>query len=302
MSFPFSGKSMTLLQRVIHKCALCKELLLLDSDTIAMHLKSKHKGVSHKEYNARHMVMGGRMAGREDSGTGQKAELEEEVMEVSPGVDSEEKLSREIEQLEKQLLKGKTDQAKLCEKEMKEVSMVLVKNEASVSKAKIDQVDLRPERMSTEEKIDNFMTRLRPAAAPGVDISGEFSMNEVEGGGEGEEESTLEEGSTDTAEKKEKLLGNDKMSTDPNESVRAETNCCLECGLKLVSKADLLKHLQCEHYQQYLQALAKQFFPGSDCARCGEVVEAGVAIQLIHIGEKHRQFPRQTIKIRQIEF
>ena len=276
---------MTMLQRVIHKCALCKELLLLDSDTIAMHLKSKHKGVSHKEYNARHMVMGGRMAGREESGTGQKAELEEEVMEVSPGVDSEEKLSREIEQLEKQLLKGKTDQAKLCEKEMKELSMVLVKNEASVSKAKMNQVDLRPERMSTEEKIDNFMTRLRP----GVDISGEFSMNEVEGGGEEEEEATLEEGSTDTAERK------DKMCTDPNESVRVETNCCLECGLKLASKADLLKHLQSEHYQQYLQALAKQFFPGSDCVRCGEVVEAGVAIQLIHIGEKHRQFPRQTI-------
>ena len=54
---------MILLQRVIHKCALCKELLLLDADAIAMHLKSKHKGVSHKEYNAKYMVMGGRVAG-----------------------------------------------------------------------------------------------------------------------------------------------------------------------------------------------------------------------------------------------
>ena len=52
---------MALIQRVIHKCALCKELVILDSDTIAVHLKSKHKGVSHKEYNAKYMVMGARM-------------------------------------------------------------------------------------------------------------------------------------------------------------------------------------------------------------------------------------------------
>ena len=276
---------MTLLQRVLHKCALCNELLLLDSDTIAMHLKSKHKGVSHKEYNARHMVnMGGRMAGREESV--QRAELEEEV---NPEADSEEKLSQEIEQLEKQLLRDNTDKAKLCEREMREVSMMLVKNEVSVSKV---------ESLSTVEKMDNFMTRLRPvpmATPPGVDVSGEFTVNEVvEDGREEEEESTLEEGSKNSAEKEDDQLKNDEIST--NQNVVAIS--CLECGLKLASKADLLKHLQSEHYQQYLLALAKQFFPdvGSEsCARCGENFKASVAIQLIHIGEKHPQFPRQTI-------
>ena len=285
----FSGKAMTLLQRVLHKCALCKELLLLDSDTIAMHLKSKHKGVSHKEYNARYMVMGGRMAGREE--TVQRVELEEEVMEVDPDADSEEKLSREIENLEKQLLKDNTDKAKLCDREMKEVSKVLAKNELSGLKAQIHNVESRPENMSTVEKMDNFMTRLRPRPAPlSVDINSELTVNEVEGGREGE--STREERSKNASEKEDKLFEIDKICQDPNESVGVATTSCLECGLKLLSEADLLKHLQCEHYQQYLLALAKQFFSGSHCGRCGETVKASVAIQLIHIGEKHRQFPR----------
>ena len=279
---------MTLLQRVLHKCALCKELLLLDSDTIAMHLKSKHKGVSHKEYNARHMVMGGRMAGREE--TVQRVELEEEVMEVDPDADSEEKLSQEIEDLEKQLLQDNTDKAKLCDREMKEVSKVLAKNELSGLKAEIHNVASGPENMSTVEKMDNFMTRLRPRPAPlGVDINSELTVNDVKGGREEEGESTLEEGSKRANKKEDKHLEIDSISTDPNEFVGTS---CLECGLKLVSEADLLKHLQCEHYQQYLLALAKLFFSGSHCGRCGETAKASVAIQLIHIGEKHSQFPR----------
>ena len=88
---------MTLLQRVLHKCALCKELLLLDSDAIAMHLKSKHKGVTHREYNARHMVVGGRETGKE-----------EKVIKMDADKDLEEKslTAEELQELENSVLQS----------------------------------------------------------------------------------------------------------------------------------------------------------------------------------------------------
>ena len=175
---------------------------------------------------------------------------------------------------------------------MNKVSKVLAKKESSELKAEIHNIESRPENMSAVEKMENFMTRLRPRPAPiGVDISSALTVNEVNGGSE--EESTLEEGSKKDNKKEDKQLEIDEISIDPNESVGVITTSCIECGLKLLSEADLLKHMQCEHYQQYLLALAIQFFSGSShCDRCGEIVKDSVAIQLIHIGEKHRQFPR----------
>ena len=280
---------MALIQRVIHKCALCKELVILDSDTIAVHLKSKHKGVSHKEYNAKYMVMGGRMTCKEKNGD--RVELEEVVMEVDPvdQGDSEEKLSQEIRNLEREISQRNMDKAKLWEREMKEngSAAICVRNEVSGLKADIiHNVESSPESLSTFEKMDNFMTRLRPTRP--TDVHNDISV-ELSSGREGEE-LTVKEGNKNTAEK-EKSLDKCAISSDPNESVG--TSSCQECGLKLLSEADLLKHLLHEHYHQYLLALAKQFFSGSACLRCGEIGKgSSVAIQLLHIGEKHRQFPR----------
>ena len=40
-----------LIEKVLHKCGLCEEIFLLDSDCIAQHIKT-HK-ISHKDYNSR---------------------------------------------------------------------------------------------------------------------------------------------------------------------------------------------------------------------------------------------------------
>ena len=42
-------------KRVMHRCGICKELVLLDSDQIASHLKSPGHSITHKNYNANYM-------------------------------------------------------------------------------------------------------------------------------------------------------------------------------------------------------------------------------------------------------
>ena len=234
---------MTLLQRVLHKCALCKELLLLDSDAIAMHLKSKHKGVTHREYNARHMVMGGKATGRE-----------EKVIKMDANKDLEEKslTAEELQELEKQFCKDNPE---------------LFGSEAmSHSVMENDEPDLQPSFPIIKSKVEKMGT---------LNLGSPSLTNERSTKG------------------KFKRRHSSQSDLELDESVGVESLACAVCDTKLVSEADLLKHLRQEHYQQYLLALALQFFPGSACSRCGEVVKTNTALQLVHIGENHRQFPRQ---------
>ena len=234
---------MTLLQRVLHKCALCRELLLLDSDAIAMHLKSKHKGVTHREYNARHMVMGGKATGRE-----------EKVIKMDANKDLEEKslTAEELQELEKQFCKDNPE---------------LFGSEAmSHSVMENDEPDLQPSFPIIKSKVEKMGT---------LNLGSPSLTNERSTKG------------------KFKRRHSSQSDLELDESVGVESLACAVCDTKLVSEADLLKHLRQEHYQQYLLALALQFFPGSACSRCGEVVKTNTALQLVHIGENHRQFPRQ---------
>ena len=233
---------MSLLHRVLHKCALCRELLLLDSDAIATHLKSKHKGVTHREYNARHMVMGGRETGREEKVTRLDADKELE----------EKSLTEELQELEKQISKDKTE---LFGSEA--MSHPVMEN---------DEPDLEPSFPIIKSKVEKMRT---------LSLGSPSLTNERSTKG------------------KFKRHHSSQTDLELDESIGVESMPCAVCDTKLVSEADLLKHLRKEHYQEYLLALALQFFRGSACSRCGEVVKTNTALQLVHIGEKHRQFPRQ---------
>ena len=234
---------MSLLHRVLHKCALCRELLLLDSDAIATHLKSKHKGVTHREYNARHMVLGGKATGRE-----------EKVIKMDADQDLQEKslTAEELQELEKQISKDKTE---LFGSEA--MSHPVMEN---------DEHDLQPSFPIIKSKVEKIET---------LSLGSPSLTNERSTKG------------------KFKRHHSSQTDLELDESVGVESMPCAVCDTKLVSEADLLKHLRKEHYQQYLLALALQFFPGSACSRCGDVVKTNIAFQLVHIGEKHRQFPRQ---------
>ena len=236
---------MSLLQRVLHKCALCRELLLLDSDAIAMHLKSKHKGVTHREYNARHMVVGGRETGKE-----------EKVIKMDADKDLEEKslTAEELQELEKQFCKDNPELFGSAEA----MSHPVMEN---------DEPDMQPSFPIIKSKVEKMGT---------LNLGSPSLTNERSTKG------------------KFKRRHSSQSDLELDESIGVESMPCAVCDTKLVSEADLLKHLRQEHYQQYLLALALQFFPGSACSRCGEVVKTNTALQLVHIGEKHRQFPRQS--------
>merc|ERR1719318_222018 len=46
-----------LIEKVLHKCGICEEILLLDGDCIAVHLKNFGHNISHKDYNAKFMTI-----------------------------------------------------------------------------------------------------------------------------------------------------------------------------------------------------------------------------------------------------
>ena len=50
------GQELQLVEEVLHRCELCEEHVLLDSDHIAMHLKKPGHNITHKNYNATYMV------------------------------------------------------------------------------------------------------------------------------------------------------------------------------------------------------------------------------------------------------
>ena len=235
---------MSLLHRVLHKCALCRELLLLDSDAIATHLKSKHKGVTHREYNARHMVTGGKATDREEKMLKMDADKDLEEKSLSP---------EELQELEKQFCKDNPELFGSAEA----MSHPVMEN---------DKPDLEPSFPIIKSKVEKM---------------GTLSLGSP---------SLTNERSTKGKVKRHHISQSD---LELDESVEVESMPCAVCDTKLVSEADLLKHLRKEHYQEYLLALALQFFRGSACSRCGEVVKTNTALQLVHIGEKHRQFPRQ---------
>jgi len=59
-------------ERVLHRCGLCRQLLLLDSDAVATHLRSSgHTEISHRRYNERFMVdtRANRRRGKLEKGT-----------------------------------------------------------------------------------------------------------------------------------------------------------------------------------------------------------------------------------------
>ena len=235
---------MSLLHRVLHKCALCRELLLLDSDAIATHLKAKHKGVTHREYNARHMVLGGKATGRE-----------EKVIKMDADQDLQEKslTAEELQELEKQLCKDNPELFGSAEA----MSHPVMEN---------DEPDPQPSFPIIKSKVERMGT---------LSLGSPSLTNER------------------STKRKLKRRHSSQSDLELDESIGVESMPCAVCDTKLVSEADLLKHLRKEHYQQYLLALALQFFHGSACSRCGEVVKTNTALQLVHIGEKHRQFPRQ---------
>ena len=50
------GTDLIPVEKVYHQCGKCGSLVLLDSDHIAQHLKSKRHNITHKDYNAAYMV------------------------------------------------------------------------------------------------------------------------------------------------------------------------------------------------------------------------------------------------------
>eukprot|EP00092_Neocalanus_flemingeri_P109141 GFUD01140243.1.p1 GENE.GFUD01140243.1~~GFUD01140243.1.p1 ORF type:complete len:179 (-),score=36.90 GFUD01140243.1:7-543(-) len=53
----FNQYQFDLEEKILHKCGLCGEFLLLDSDCIATHLKGNHHSMTHHDYNARFMSL-----------------------------------------------------------------------------------------------------------------------------------------------------------------------------------------------------------------------------------------------------
>ena len=49
------GNAYSLIEKVLHRCKICNEIILLDSDSIASHLHT-HNGVIHAVYNANYMT------------------------------------------------------------------------------------------------------------------------------------------------------------------------------------------------------------------------------------------------------
>ena len=49
------GEKLEYEEKVLHKCALCGEIILLDNDYVATHVR-KHRGITHKQYNQFYMV------------------------------------------------------------------------------------------------------------------------------------------------------------------------------------------------------------------------------------------------------
>ena len=115
-------KGYTLVERVMHKCGLCKEVMLLDADAIASHLH-KHKGTTHKAYNEKFM---NQKSGASDEPFKQSLAAQEndevvmnkeEDMEVAQGANDdkgweealeedneEDQLEKEIKELEAELV------------------------------------------------------------------------------------------------------------------------------------------------------------------------------------------------------
>ena len=57
-----------LVELVQHKCQLCAEVITLDADEVARHVKRSHRNITHKEYSARlHLLRGNSQhAGRQN--------------------------------------------------------------------------------------------------------------------------------------------------------------------------------------------------------------------------------------------
>ena len=54
----FKQQYYDLIEKVLHKCGICGEILLLDSDVIAHHLYKKvTHSISHKDYNAKYLTL-----------------------------------------------------------------------------------------------------------------------------------------------------------------------------------------------------------------------------------------------------
>jgi len=45
-----------IIEKIFHKCGLCQQAILLDSDDIAHHLKKSHE-ITHKDYNSKYMTL-----------------------------------------------------------------------------------------------------------------------------------------------------------------------------------------------------------------------------------------------------
>ena len=50
------GAQLEMVEKVLHECALCQELIILDSDHIAVHLKKPGHSITHKDYNQFYMA------------------------------------------------------------------------------------------------------------------------------------------------------------------------------------------------------------------------------------------------------
>ena len=50
------GAHLEMVEKVLHRCGICEDLILLDSDHIAHHLKKPGHNITHKNYSARYTI------------------------------------------------------------------------------------------------------------------------------------------------------------------------------------------------------------------------------------------------------
>jgi hypothetical protein len=86
------GTDLKLVERVFHKCGICGEKILHDSDSIATHLKRPGHNISHKNYNKLHMA-DSRGAGRKES-MHKEVKYEDDQVKLEPGLEPQPELGK----------------------------------------------------------------------------------------------------------------------------------------------------------------------------------------------------------------
>ena len=81
------GANLEIVEKVLHRCGICQDLILLDSDRIAHHLKKPGHNISHKNYAAKYTV--------HTKYTGSRKHLKKEQVKTENGFDVKQEPSDE---------------------------------------------------------------------------------------------------------------------------------------------------------------------------------------------------------------